>query len=238
LDQSSPASPPAITFENAEKRYGGIFALRRVSISIHQGEFVALLGPNGAGKTTLLRLAALLVRPTAGRILISGQSERSSASARIQIGMVSHSTLLYDELSAAENLEFFARLYGLSGSGSRVAQALHSAGLEHRAASLVRTFSRGMRQRLSIARALLHQPAILLLDEPATGLDRQGLSWLAEALEGLRNARCTVLMSTHTRSEALSFASRAVWLVAGQVAQDSGLHGDAQSLIREVAAGA
>jgi heme exporter protein A len=238
LDHPSPSAEPRITFENIEKRYGAIFALRRISASIGPGEFVALLGPNGAGKTTLLRLAALLVRPTSGRILVSGQPLGGSAPARTLVGMVSHASLLYDELSAAENLDFFARLYGLGDAASRVTHALESAGLAHRAACLVRTFSRGMRQRLSIARALLHQPSILLLDEPATGLDRQGLAWLATTLEKLRNARCTVLMSTHTRSEALALASRAIWLMAGQVAEDSGPHGDAQSLISKIAAGA
>ncbi|HTW23012.1 MAG TPA: ABC transporter ATP-binding protein [Candidatus Baltobacteraceae bacterium] len=214
-----------IFFEKIEKRFGALQALRGVSLDVQAGEFVALLGHNGAGKTTLLRIAALLMRPTSGAVRFTADEPKAL------VGMVSHSTLLYDELTAAENLTLFAELYALGDVASRVAAALEACGLASRAGSLVRTFSRGMRQRLSIARALLHGPRLLLLDEPAAGLDRQGLVWFGETLERLRDAGATVLMSTHARNESLDLATRAVSLAGGRIQQDSGAGGDPRPLL-------
>ena len=219
-----------ITFDRVEKRFGALLALRGISLEIHAGEFVALLGHNGAGKTTLLRIAALLMNPSAGRVSFSGCSEDPIAAKQL-IGMVGHSTLLYDELSAAENLHLFAHLYGLDDVSARVQSALTSCGLASRAGSLVRTYSRGMRQRLAIARALLHGPRLLLLDEPAAGLDRQGLAWFGATLARLRDDGCTVLMSTHARNESLELATRAVSITAGRVEHDSGPAGDPRPLL-------
>ena len=219
-----------ITFERVEKRFGALLALRGVSLEIRAGEFVALLGHNGAGKTTLLRIAALLMNPSAGSVTFSGCGENPIA-AKQRIGMVGHSTLLYDELSAAENLHLFAQLYGLDDATARVQSALTSCGLASRAGSLVRTYSRGMRQRLAIARALLHGPRLLLLDEPAAGLDRQGLAWFGATLARLRDDGCTVLMSTHARNESLDLATRAVSITAGRVEHDSGPAGDPRPVL-------
>ncbi len=222
--------PLGIVFDRADKRYGNLFALRQFSAEIAPGEFVALLGPNGAGKTTLLRMAALLSKPSSGEMRFTGAGG-STEEIKQRIGMVAHSTFLYDDLTARENLEFFGRLYSVKGLAARVSSSLESAGLAERSSSLVRTFSRGMKQRLSIARALLASPSLLLLDEPSTGLDRAGVAWLAETLSRLKTDGCTALMSTHVRGEFLGLVTRALSLAKGRLEEDSGPNGNPAALL-------
>ncbi len=213
-------SPTGIRFEDIAKRYGGLYALRRVSFEVAPSECVVLAGRNGSGKTTLLRIAAQLVRPSSGKL--SFPTEKSgAATVPKNIGFVAHATMVYDELTAEENLLLFARLQGTPHLSDRVEALLQEVGLADRRDSLVRTFSRGMRQRVAIARALLSEPSVLLLDEPATGLDPQGAGWLAETLRHLRDAGCTILMSLHGESDLSSLATRAIRLDAGAVIADT-----------------
>jgi heme ABC exporter ATP-binding subunit CcmA len=209
-----------LRFDNIDKRYGGLYALRRVSLEIAPGECVALAGRNGSGKTTLLRIAAQLVRPSAGKLTFSPEQTQGSSAAK-NMGFVAHATMVYDELTAEENLLLFARLLEIPEPSKRVASLLRDVGLFERRDSLVRTFSRGMRQRVAIARALLHEPSVLLLDEPGTGLDPQGVGWLAETLRRLRDAGSTILMSLHGESEISALATRAIRLDAGSVVADT-----------------
>jgi heme exporter protein A len=212
-------SPTGLRFESIDKRYGGLYALRRVTLEISPGECAVLAGRNGSGKTTLLRIAGQLVRPSAGKLSFPASSADFSGNARP--GYVGHSTMVYDELTAEENLLLFARLQKVESSIARAEDLLRDVGLYDRRASLVRTFSRGMRQRIAIARALIHRPSVLLLDEPTTGLDALGITWLANSLRELNRAGCTIVMSLHGESEISALATRAVRLEAGNLIADT-----------------
>ena len=226
---TNPFSPIGIHFQNIEKRYGAIYALRRVSLEIAPGECVVFAGRNGSGKTTLLRIAARLVRASSGALTYRDRQGQICATA--PSGFVAHATMVYDELTAEENLLLFARLQGIAEPAVRAEALLREVGLLERRSSLVRTFSRGMRQRMAIARALLHQPSVLLLDEPATGLDPQGISWLAETLGQMNKAGRTILMSLHGESEISALATRAVRLDAGSVAEDTAAGANLRSIL-------
>ena len=230
-------SPTGIRFENIEKRYGGLAALRRIRLEIAPGECVALAGRNGSGKTTLLRIAAGLVKPSSGELTFPASSkvslnrQRAAPHSKNAPGFVAHATMVYDELTAEENLLLFARLQQTPNAAARVEKLLHDVGLFDRRASLVRTFSRGMRQRVAIARALLHEPSILLLDEPSTGLDPQGVAWLADTLRELRDRGCTMLMSLHGESEISMLATRAIRLDAGMLVADTRTGAEVRSIL-------
>ncbi|MGJ3240224.1 MAG: heme ABC exporter ATP-binding protein CcmA [Anaerolineae bacterium] len=211
---------PIITVHNLSKAYGYLPVLKKLSLDVERGQFVALLGPNGSGKSTLLKMIAGLVKPTAGEIRVGGWQMPAEAEAvRAQIGMVSHKALLYDNLTAQENLVFFGRLYGMTDE-ARIAQLLKQVGLSRRADSLVRTFSRGMQQRLSIARALLHNPHVLLFDEPYTGLDQDASAVLDGLLVDAHQAGHTILMASHQLERASRLADRIVIISKGTVCYD------------------
>ena len=213
-------SPTGIRFENIDKRYGGLYALRRISLEISAGECVVFAGRNGSGKTTLLRIAARLARPSSGAVsFLNGGEDRGGMLP--PAGFVAHATMVYDELTAEENLLLFARLQGIAEPAARSETLLREVGLAERRNSLVRTFSRGMRQRVAIARALLNEPAVVLLDEPTTGLDTEGASWFAQTLRQLRDSGRTILMSLHGESEVSTLATRALRLDAGAVVADT-----------------
>ncbi|CAA9542733.1 MAG: hypothetical protein AVDCRST_MAG79-2005 [uncultured Thermoleophilia bacterium] len=204
---------PVVDLQNCGKRFGERVALRRVTLTVAAGETLALLGPNGAGKSTLLRVVAGLVRPTVGHALLDGVPTADAPPAvRRRIGYVAHRALAYRGLTAAENLRLFARLHGVGGE--RVAPALERVGLADRADERLEAFSRGMVQRLSIARALLHGPDLLLLDEPATGLDREGRALLDGVIAEGRG-RVTTIFSTHDDEAARGLADRALTLREG-----------------------
>src|SRR2546427_3245788 len=208
---SFPNSGLRVSFRAVEKRYGMRLALRGISLELGAGECVALLGPNGSGKTTLLKIAAQLARPSRGKIsFYSGPTELSPDAVKVRVGMVAHHTLVYDELTAEENLVFFAKLFRLPNATERARQSLEPVGLARRAGDLVRTFSRGMRQRLAIARALLASPELVLLDEPAAGLDPGGQQWLGGGLRGPPASRRAIPRRTHRREAGHAPGPRAV----------------------------
>ncbi len=211
---------PIIEVQEISKAYGYMPVLKRLSMTVERGQFVALLGPNGSGKSTLLKMIAGLVKPTGGIITVGGwQMPKEAEAVRSQIGMVSHQALLYDNLTARENLEFFAKLYGVLKTAP-IDDLLTKVGLAKRSDSLVGTFSRGMQQRLSIARALLHNPHVLLFDEPYTGLDQDAGAVLDDLLIDAHQAGHTVMMATHQLERAARLADRIVIISRGSIAYD------------------
>ncbi len=208
---------PAIVLENVEKRFGRIAALDGVDLIVPGGA-LALLGPNGAGKSTLLRVVATLTRPARGRIFIRGaDAGKAPERVRADIGLISHQTLLYEDLTAGENLRFYGRMYGLGDLKERVRQALADVGLSGREHDRVRGFSRGMKQRLAVARATLHRPAILLLDEPFAGLDAAACGMLSERLRRQCRDGGTVILVTHDLQRCLDLADRFAILNRGRL---------------------
>ncbi len=208
-----------ISARSVEKRFGPVAALRGVDLDVEGGQAVAVLGPNGAGKSTLLRILAGLARPTAGSVSIrrGGRAPDGRGRARAWVGFAGHATLLYPELTARENLVFHGRLQGVVDPALRADQLLDEEGLTPVADRRVRTFSRGMAQRLSIARALVQDPPLLLLDEPFTGLDRRAGDRLSERLQRLRSEGRAILLVTHDLLRASEIADAALILVSGQI---------------------
>jgi len=221
-DEMSPPTPEkAILVEGLVKDFGYHRVLRGLDLDVEYGDFLTILGPNGAGKTTLLKVLATLSRPTSGRVFIAGMDIRAhSREIRRHIGLVGHHTFLYGDLSAYENLRFYGRMFDVPDLEGRIEELLHLVGLYRRRHERVRTFSHGMQKRLAIARALLHSPRILLLDEPETGLDREAARGLWELLEEYSRGRTAVVMTTHNMERALNLGNRIAILSRGKIVFD------------------
>jgi heme exporter protein A len=216
----SVASAENVTFsvdiKGLIKTFDGYSALKDISFEIRRGESVAIFGPNGAGKTTLIKILATIMSPSAGTILIDGLNIKESAEeARRKIGVVSHNTFLYGNLSAYENLDYYRRLYDIPVS--RIKEVASTVGMQSRLHSHINTLSRGMQQRFSIARALLHNPSIIMLDEPETGLDQQALSFLWNELKVSGQEKRTIVIASHNLERGLEVADRVIILSRGKI---------------------
>lgn len=199
-----------------EKAFGRRRAVAGVDLSLAPGETLAVFGPNGAGKTTLLRLLAGLLRPTAGSVRITGVDARASVAARARIGLISHHTMLYAALTPLENVEFSGRLHGVPDARRASLAALEAMQVADYARVPARTLSRGLQQRVSIARAIVHQPAVLLLDEPYSGLDASGAAALTRLLQSLSSGGATLVIVTHNVPEGLALATHAAIMNEGR----------------------
>jgi heme exporter protein A len=207
-------SEPLLSVFQLTKTFGAVTAVRNVDLEVYRGDFLAILGPNGAGKTTLLKLVASLTPPTSGSFRFCMERR---GKIRNYIGFVSHQSLLYKDLTGLENLVFFAQLYGVTSPRERALDILEKMGLAVAGHQFVREYSSGMRQRLTLARALIHEPEILLLDEPYNGLDQHGSRVLREILQRLKREGRTILLITHNLLEGLALSSRLLVMNRGQI---------------------
>ena len=215
------AGGSAIAAAGIRKDYGDRAVLRGVDLSVGWGEIAVLFGANGAGKTTLLRILAGLTRADGGGARIAGRPVHGRGNrARRLVGFTGHQTMLYSDLTCRENLEFYARLYGIKDAGDRIEQVLEQASLSDRANRRVRTLSHGMQKRLAMARATLHEPAALLLDEPESGLDAESVEALGKFLRDWAGAGRTALLTTHSAEVGLAWADRALTLAGGRIESD------------------
>ncbi len=229
---------PLIEVRKLVKAYGMQPVLRGIDLDIERGQSVALLGVNGGGKSTLIRLIAGLTPPTSGTITIGGWSlPREADAIRAQIGLVAHRTLIYDNLSARENLRFFGQLYNLSDLDARIGEGLARVGLAKRADDMTRNFSRGMQQRLAIARALLHDPPVLLLDEPYTGLDVEAAAILDQIVLTARAEGRIILLTTHEIERAARLTDKVVILVKGRIGYEGAMPTDLMATYRALIGG-
>lgn len=219
LERSNPTGVAnAIEVNGLRKGYGDLPVLWDLDLSLGWGEFLALFGANGSGKTTLLRTLAGQARPDEGSVRIAGYDlRRRPSAARRQVGVVAHSGYLYDDLTCRENLAFYGRLYAVQNTGERISEVLNRVGLSRRADRRVRSLSHGMQKRLAIARAILHRPSLLLLDEPESGLDRESVAALAALLGEWTASGRSVVMTTHNIDLGLAWATRAAVMSNGKL---------------------
>ncbi len=228
------ANSRVVEARNLVREYGSAVAVAGVDLQLGRGEFLSIFGPNGAGKSSLLGMLSGALRPSSGTVHVMGRTvDDREATWRRHIGVLSHRGFLYGQLTAEENLRFYGTLYGLSDLDKRVAEQLRRVGLEGRAGSRVRALSHGMRQRLSLARALLHDPELVLLDEPFTGLDPSAAALLRGVLTELRDGHRTVVMVTHNLREGLAIATRIAVQVTGRFAWEGPRHEAGDDFERE-----
>jgi heme exporter protein A len=224
MPADAPHDDLALELRDVTKYFGDLPALKRIALRIVPGDSVLLYGANGAGKTTLLRTLASLARPSDGRVLFCGKDLRDDpAAAKARIGFVSHATFLYGELTVRENLRFAGTLFGLMDLEARIEAALELLAVRHRADELVRTLSRGLQQRVTLARAMLHNPPFLLLDEPFTGLDAASVENLQGILRSLTSQDKALIFSTHDFEQGAAIARRLIALDHGQIRYDGPL---------------
>ena len=215
-----------ITAQGVTKTFGSFDALKGIDLTLKKGEFLTLFGPNGAGKTTFIKLLSTLSKPSAGELRVAGFDVQKEANqVRSSVGVISHDPYLYENLSAYENIKFFGEMYGVSDTADRAKELLELIGLGPRSHDLVRTFSRGMKQRLSVARSIVHDPSVLLLDEPYTGLDQKGAKIFGDTLKWLKSHGRTILMTTHNIDEGLVLSDRVCILASGQIVYESSTSG-------------
>ena len=220
----------AIDVRGLSKSYGRTQVLRDIDLQVPWGQTLTVLGPNGSGKTTLIKTLATLARPDSGEVRIAGLStRRSGVQVRRAIGVVTHEPLLYDGLTGAENLRFFARMFALDRIDERIRYVAARMGVTDRLDSRVGTLSHGMRRRFSIARALLHAPRVLIMDEPESGLDQQALGLLEELVTDSTNPGRTILMTTHNFERGIALADRVAILSRGGIAYEGAPDADATS---------
>ncbi|MBX7152260.1 heme ABC exporter ATP-binding protein CcmA [bacterium] len=211
-----------IQAENLNKLFGRFNVLRNINLSVDSNEFLAIMGRNGAGKTTLLRILSLLVKPNNGKLSIGGNDAHQDVNKVLKdIGVISHQVFLYGDLTAEENLNFYSKMYDVQNASERIQTLLDRVGLILRSREPIRRYSRGMQQRLSIARAILHSPRLLLLDEPYTGLDRNASAMLDQILRDYHQAGNCIIMVSHDIDQVLNLASRVILLDKGQIAFES-----------------
>ena len=214
-------TPPAVEAVGLGKWIDDRPILREINLTIPAGQYIALVGGNGAGKTTLLKILSTLIAPSAGQLIVAGHEiPRHANAARARIGLVSHQSMLYRDLSARENLEFFARLHGVPDASRRANELLTRVGMIDRADDLVKTFSRGMTQRVSIARAVVNEPDIVLADEPFAGLDANGALAVEQMLADLHSAGKTIVLVNHDLTQSLRLVQRVIVLRGGRLALD------------------
>ncbi|MFB0559049.1 MAG: ABC transporter ATP-binding protein [Dehalococcoidales bacterium] len=219
MERTSPASQTLVLqVQGLTKSFGSHLALRGVDLEVKPGESIVICGPNGAGKTTLIKVLATIMNPSSGRVLVDGLSLKGNAEEiRRRVGVVTHQTFLYSNLTAYENLRFYSRMYDVPTVKERIHEVVAMVGMTSRLYDRVGTLSRGMQQRLSIARSLLHKPSIMLLDEPETGLDQPAVSMLWEALQAEEEGKRTIILTTISLERGLELGERLLILNQGKI---------------------